>query len=637
MIYHFIPKQMKQKLLFLFLVLWTGLNAQEPELKFGKLSQSDWDLQYCEFDSTASAAILMEQCLIHFSGDKAYLRVHKRIKILDEKGFEYGNISIPYYHHDRREFITGFKGMTFVKQPSGKVEKIKVEDTFKEKINEYWSEFKVPFPAIQKGAIIEYKYEFVTGNLMALQPWEFQHEIPTVYSALTVQLPSYLQYSILGFGNKYQKKYDTNDRNHWVLEKLPGYKDEDFVYNPKDYIDQVRFQAHSVYTQQGWENILQDWNELGADMLKEHYNRAFKKASRESEILEEIIDQGDSELEKVRKIFEYVRTTYSWNSYYSLYPSRSSNDFLETKTGNIAEINLWLIGLLRAAGLQADPVLVSTRSHGKPINNFPLISQFNIVICSVNAGGKDLLLDAVTRGGLLSFDHLPLEDLNYHGLKIKPKQTEWVKIPFSDNSKIQSLVNMDFNTGTGDMKMRFRGYPAAEKRMNLLDGEDIFQKVIFESFSGEEITIEQQAVKNSDDLEKSLEVDYELDLVDISDLDVIYFNPAVWTNWKETPFNKGERSLPVELPYPFIDQVAIKIILPEGYILEEAPESVKLVLPEDLGEFTYSIRYEEGYVLLNMRLKISGVYMVPELYFYLKEFYEQVSQKVNEVLVFGKS
>jgi hypothetical protein len=258
------------------------------------------------------------------------------------------------------------------------------------------------------------------------------------------------------------------------------------------------------------------------------------------------------------------------------------------------------------------------------------------VICSVIAAGEELLLDAIPREGILPYDHLPLEDLNYTGLKIISNGTEWIEIPFSDDSKSQALIELDFASRKGKMKLRYMGYPAAEKRYELLKGNEIFQKVIFENFTGEEIQVKPREIQNADKLEKSLEIDYDLDLVDISGLDIIYFNPAIWTDWKQAPFKKADRTLPVELPYPFIDQVAIKILLPEGYRLEEAPKGVRLLLPDSLGYFYYSISNEQDHILVNMRLKISGVYMSSEVYFHLKEFFEQISQKVNEVLVFGK-
>jgi hypothetical protein len=61
------------------------------------------------------------------------------------------------------------------------------------------------------------------------------------------------------------------------------------------------------------------------------------------------------------------------------------------KTGNVAEINLMLTAMLRY-GLNANPVLVSTRSNG--IAMFPNRTAFNYVIAAVENGGNYTLLDA---------------------------------------------------------------------------------------------------------------------------------------------------------------------------------------------------------------------------------------------------
>jgi hypothetical protein len=60
------------------------------------------------------------------------------------------------------------------------------------------------------------------------------------------------------------------------------------------------------------------------------------------------------------------------------------------KTGNVAEINLMLTAMLRYAGLNANPVLVSTRSNG--IAMFPNRTAFNYVIAAVENGGNYTLL-----------------------------------------------------------------------------------------------------------------------------------------------------------------------------------------------------------------------------------------------------
>jgi hypothetical protein len=77
------------------------------------------------------------------------------------------------------------------------------------------------------------------------------------------------------------------------------------------------------------------------------------------------------------------------------------------KTGNVAEINLMLTAMLRYASLNANPVLVSTRSNG--ISFFPNRSAFNYVIAIEVADG--LILDATEQ--FSSPNILPLRVLNW--------------------------------------------------------------------------------------------------------------------------------------------------------------------------------------------------------------------------------
>ena len=52
--------------------------------------------------------------------------------------------------------------------------------------------------------------------------------------------------------------------------------------------------------------------------------------------------------------------------------------------GNVADINLLLIAMLRSQGVDANPVLVSTRNNGIPL--FPTRKGFNYVICKRSKG-----------------------------------------------------------------------------------------------------------------------------------------------------------------------------------------------------------------------------------------------------------
>ena len=64
--------------------------------------------------------------------------------------------------------------------------------------------------------------------------------------------------------------------------------------------------------------------------------------------------------------------------------------FLKTRQGNVAEINLLLTAMLRKAGIEADPMILSTRDNGIANTSYPLISEYNYVICVVFREGQGI-------------------------------------------------------------------------------------------------------------------------------------------------------------------------------------------------------------------------------------------------------
>jgi hypothetical protein len=67
---------------------------------------------------------------------------------------------------------------------------------------------------------------------------------------------------------------------------------------------------------------------------------------------------------------------------------------MKARKGNVAEINLLLTAMLRYAGLEAYPVILSTTEHGYALEMFPMIRNFNYVITQLKLPGKNMYLDA---------------------------------------------------------------------------------------------------------------------------------------------------------------------------------------------------------------------------------------------------
>src|SRR5690606_4831561 len=107
------------------------------------------------------------------------------------------------------------------------------------------------------------------------------------------------------------------------------------------------------------------------------------------------------------------------------------------KTGNVAEINLMLTAMLRYAGLNANPVLVSTKSHGIPL--FPTTDGFNYVISAIEGNDTRILLDATDKYAMPNV--LPKRALNWMGRLIR-KNGSSVEVDLTASNLSSQVVNM---------------------------------------------------------------------------------------------------------------------------------------------------------------------------------------------------
>ena len=86
-------------------------------------------------------------------------------------------------------------------------------------------------------------------------------------------------------------------------------------------------------------------------------------------------------LERAALIFNHVKSTMNWNEFYGYSCDVGVRKAYQDKVGNSAEINLMLTAMLRYAGIDANPVLISTRGNGislsKLNNSFTLSIPFS--------------------------------------------------------------------------------------------------------------------------------------------------------------------------------------------------------------------------------------------------------------------
>ena len=102
----------------------------------------------------------------------------------------------------------------------------------------------------------------------------------------------------------------------------------------------------------------------------------------------------------------------TWNGNISKYKDLGVKKAFQERTGNVADINLMFIAMLRSAGIDANPVLLSTRKNGIPI--VPTLKGLNYVIAAArNDEGNYYLMDATSKYSIPNL--LPTRTNNWNG------------------------------------------------------------------------------------------------------------------------------------------------------------------------------------------------------------------------------
>src|SRR5205814_654382 len=113
-----------------------------------------------------------------------------------------------------------------------------------------------------------------------------------------------------------------------------------------------------IYLGKTWPKIVQDLLE------DQEFGVQIKTSGFLKSVVAEITAGMTSDDQKTRAILEYVKSKVEWNKTLDKIPDHPFKKVLEDKKGSSSEINLLIVCMLQKAGVNAHPVLLSTRKHG---------------------------------------------------------------------------------------------------------------------------------------------------------------------------------------------------------------------------------------------------------------------------------
>lgn len=424
-----------KKLVLVIVVVLTTLQLQAQNYKYGKVSIEEVKDNIYEKDTTANGVRLYKNRKTYVdylqgTGWVFITEVHERIKIINKDGFDYATKKVRLYKANRvKQKISSIKGITY-NEVGGKLEKTKLKKSsmFEEDLSKYWTLKTFTMPNVSAGSIIEWQYKIISPY-WTIDDLEIQSDMPTVHYTAKVKLPKYFKFKRVVRGSILMSPKETVEMRkmrvkyagssvprggiidegsmgelevmeyitEYNLNDIPALKPEPYVNNMNNYRGLVAYELSSVQfpgsTNRNYGNT---WEDVVRQISKsDDFGKQLNRTKFLRDKAAELKGSSENEKELIARAYHFIKNEMNWDGYYGKYTQKGIQKAFKEKSGNVAEINLMLVGLLRECGITANPVLVSTRKHGVPL--FPTLEGFNYVVVGAAMEGGLLLLDATDK------------------------------------------------------------------------------------------------------------------------------------------------------------------------------------------------------------------------------------------------
>ena len=341
-------------------------------------------------------------------------------------------------------------------------------------------------PNVQVGSIVDYVTETETYNPFRkdffFPSWGFQDgEGPVARSEISVTVPeeTAFHYSIKNFSGLGDDKPAVSSAGGrktyaWALENVPPIVSEPSM---PAYEDVAPYMRGSIFKE--WDRIF-DWTRAMHDERT--------KASPELvKFTLDLIKDSKTEEEKATKIYHYVQkeiryiavkvgVASGWGGY-------DANLTWKRRYGCCIDKSLLLTAMLRAAGIQASPILLNTNNMNEIDYSMPQLG-FDHAITVAEVGGRHVFLDST------NFDYRYPEiasfDYGVKVLNIFAKKIDYIPVPKpADNGNFYNFTIRLSSTGAAAIseKMHYSGSREGALRSYYRSIKKEEQKQVFQGFA----------------------------------------------------------------------------------------------------------------------------------------------------------
>jgi transglutaminase-like putative cysteine protease len=444
----------------------------------------------------ASAILLYRQVDRDDNGLTSHEDNYERIKILTEDGRKYADVEIP--------FVKGSNDVVHVRarsiRPDGTIAEFDGQIFEKEIVKARGLRYMAKtftLPDVQIGSIIEYSYTYDFKEYSLYDSnWILSQELFTKLA----------RFSLKPYKGNFQNPFTVSWRlrvptgttppkegpDHIVrleAQNIAAFQAEDFM--PPE--NELKFHVNFVYSDDPFEPDFEKyWRRVGKKLDGQIEGFAGRPKALEG-VVSQIVSPSDPPEEKLRKLYDRVQSLR--NTSYELEKTdqeeKRENEKAPTNVeevwkrgyGNGAQLNWLYLSLVRAAGFEASPVLVSDRRNYFFTPQSMDRNKLDANVVQVKLNSKDVYFDpgaAFTPFGMLEWPETAVK-----GLRLDKDGGSWIETPLpqSSDSRIERKAKLQLNeTGglEGKVTVTFTGLEAMSRRVEERHADDTARKKYLE-------------------------------------------------------------------------------------------------------------------------------------------------------------
>jgi hypothetical protein len=653
-----------QRSTYLFLVALLALAASMPAFGSPNWTQPTPDELKMTSDPAAPDAPAVYLFREETVDDKLHFhRLYARIKILTERGKQYGDIEVPYEAGAAN--IRDIEGRTI--HADGTVIPFMGKPYDKElvKAGNVKIMAKVfSMPDVQVGSIVEYRWERqYEDNYVNAPNWMIQQDLfvhKAHYHFLPFDMNSnrtitvkdsmgkerganrLLYFPWLPPGAKVQEQMNGFDL---AVDNVPPIPDEEYSPPLDSYSYRLIFYYSPQFTGADF------WKDEGKAWSKD-VDRFANPSDKIRQAVAQITAPGDTDDQKLQKIYAAVMTVE--NTRFTREHSAEENkaeglrvktaaDIWEQKRGSDDEITRLFLSMARAAGLKASEMIVTERNRNLLNTGYLYWEQLEDEIAIVVVDGKETYFDPGQRYceyGRLHWMHtevLGMRQMNGGAaLVVTPRQV----YPDNQVARTADLELGPDGTLKGTVRIVMRGAEALRWRQEALrtDEQEVKKRFAHELQGrvpdGVHVTTDHIVGLSDEKSGLMMVMDVSGNMGMRTGKRIVLPSSFFEANVKPL-FAPQKRENPVDLLYPYVTQDQVTMKLAPGLTMESIPTNAKIPLAKDA---LYQAIYKNtGGVYEQVRQMAVGspIYKADQ-YPELRDFFQKSSAQDQEQLVVGR-